>query len=74
METTSRYLQPSILSCSLLLMCDQNTPWNPTEISPQRTTAPFNADSQFFVNANTFTIFSFTGLIPTVEPKVMQKQ
>ena len=44
---------------------EENTPWNPTEISPKQFTAPYSLNQQYTLNANTFTIFSFTGVVPT---------
>ena len=41
---------------------EQNTPWNPTEISPRQYTTQYSIDTPFLLNANTFTIFSFAGI------------
>ena len=41
---------------------EQNTPWNPTEVSPKQYTAAYSLNAIFTLGANTFTVFSFEGI------------
>ena len=41
---------------------EQNTPWNPTAIYPTQYMAAYTPSTQYQLDANTFTIFSFAGI------------
>jgi len=42
---------------------EQNTPMNPTLISPQQYEAAYTPDTQYYLATNSFTIFSFAGIV-----------
>ena len=47
---------------------EQNTPWAPTEIAPHNSVVAYSADTQYWLTTNSFTIFSFAGMVAAPRP------
>ncbi len=42
---------------------EENTPWEPLRISPKYSSSNYDSDTAFTLNTNSFTIFTFSGVV-----------